>query len=527
MVILKPCATKATVFRVVLFAEVTAALLLGVYMLRHGSSNPDRGWYLFAGRRVYQGALPYRDFAFFQGPLSAYVYGIPALLGWRGVMAGELVSLAMMLVTLGASMRIAYVHGGRLAAVLVPPLLLNALTLWNLMTVKTEPISTMLLVLVAYVLLERELTPRRAGLAWLLALLAVLTRVSMLPILLLVVVGAMYRFRKEPRVLMAFVAGSVSAVALCAGAVAVLGPRNVWFDLVLSQSQRDSQWAPVNSLGVQDAVRLKSAALHLVEQRFPVTFAAGLLGSLWAGVAALRWLRWRRVVEPGAWPALALVGLAMACFLPLLAPRTFNDIYFVPSAVLIAIAVAIVVGRWRASLADTTPAVIAAVVLVSLQLLPFNADYGQYTRGNDPDLARLRAVAQAVRDATPPGKQVVTLDLAVALEAGRDVPDELSMGIFAYYPQQPDDVARRRGLVNLRLFRGLLNRPNVSAAVLSDYSLGVLLSRCSCAYSPNRVLTEAELKGLIPELSQFRLSFTGPPLYGGFSRGSTYVLRRI
>jgi hypothetical protein len=503
----------------------TVALFLGAYMLWHGNGNPDQGWYLLAGHRVYNGALPYRDFAFFQGPLSVYVYGIPSLLGRRGVMAGETVSTAMTLVTLGVAMRIAYVHGGRLAAVLVPLLLLNALTLQTLTTVRTEPISTMLLVLVAYFLLEQELTPRRAALASLAALLAVLARLSMLPMFLLVVGLGMYRFRSDQRVLAAYVVGIASAIVLCVAAVAVLGPGDVWFDLVLSQAQRDSQLVAVEPLNVQEFLRLKCVALLSVELQFPVAFAAGLAGCAWLGVAAWRWLRRRTVVGAGVSPLLVLFGLAAASYLPQLAPRHTYDLYFVPSAAVIAIAVAIVVGRWRASLANVTPAVIAVIALIFLQVLSFSTGDALYTRGSDTDGERLRTVARVVHDVTPSGRQVITLDLAVALEAHREVPDEFSMGIFAYYPRLSDNAARHHGVVNERLFRALLERHDVSTVVLSDLVLGIMFERHWGGLEPNRVLSEAELQRLIPELSQFRLTFTGPPLARGFG-GPTYVLTR-
>ena len=41
-----------------------------------GDLNQDEGWYLLAARNVSDGKLPYRDFAFTQGPMLPVVYSL-------------------------------------------------------------------------------------------------------------------------------------------------------------------------------------------------------------------------------------------------------------------------------------------------------------------------------------------------------------------------------------------------------------------------------------------------------------------
>ena len=48
-----------------------------VFVFR-GELNADEGWYLYAGKLVYQGWMPYHDFAYTQTPLLPYIYGGPA-----------------------------------------------------------------------------------------------------------------------------------------------------------------------------------------------------------------------------------------------------------------------------------------------------------------------------------------------------------------------------------------------------------------------------------------------------------------
>ena len=57
-------------------ALAVAYLALGADFVHFGHINHDEGWYLYASRLVYDGSLPYRDFAFFQAPVLPYLYGL-------------------------------------------------------------------------------------------------------------------------------------------------------------------------------------------------------------------------------------------------------------------------------------------------------------------------------------------------------------------------------------------------------------------------------------------------------------------
>ena len=66
-------------------------VVLGAANLYFGDLNQDEGWYLYAARQVHEGELPYRDFAFTQGPMLPLVYSLayPLVERW-GVAGGRL-----------------------------------------------------------------------------------------------------------------------------------------------------------------------------------------------------------------------------------------------------------------------------------------------------------------------------------------------------------------------------------------------------------------------------------------------------
>ncbi|NLB56843.1 MAG: hypothetical protein GX811_13975, partial [Lentisphaerae bacterium] len=48
-------------------------LALNIYL---GDLNQDEGWYLYAADKVVAGEMPYKDFAYTQGPVMPYVYAL-------------------------------------------------------------------------------------------------------------------------------------------------------------------------------------------------------------------------------------------------------------------------------------------------------------------------------------------------------------------------------------------------------------------------------------------------------------------
>ena len=57
-----------------LLAWLSIAAGLGLALVHAGNVFPDEGWYLYAGQLVADGGVPYRDFAHFQAPLTAYLF---------------------------------------------------------------------------------------------------------------------------------------------------------------------------------------------------------------------------------------------------------------------------------------------------------------------------------------------------------------------------------------------------------------------------------------------------------------------
>lgn len=102
------------------FVWVCLAAVLGIWLVLAGNVFPDEGWYLYAGRLVADGCVPYRDFAHFQAPLGPYLFACAD----GDLFAGRLICLTFGLGAIALALDIARVRGADVlvatALVLVP-----------------------------------------------------------------------------------------------------------------------------------------------------------------------------------------------------------------------------------------------------------------------------------------------------------------------------------------------------------------------------------------------------------------------
>ena len=88
-------------------------LLSGIVFLFYGKLNMDESWYLYASKLVYQGRLPYRDFAFTQMPLLPYIYGIPQFVFGQSLLIGRVTSLFFTLLSFLLALKVAHRYAGK------------------------------------------------------------------------------------------------------------------------------------------------------------------------------------------------------------------------------------------------------------------------------------------------------------------------------------------------------------------------------------------------------------------------------
>ena len=427
-----------------------------------GRLNRDEGWYLYASRLVYEGEVPYRDFAFFQMPLSPYLYGLPQQLFGSSVLVGRFTSLALSAVSMGVGLHLARRFGGTTA---VAGLLLITILNPSLMAAYTSaraeaPSVAFVMVALMFLLVPPRSTYLRLTGAPLALAVATLCRLNFLPAFVL---GAAYTWAtaqataRQRLVAAAVLATPVAAMLLLAS---VAGFDRFWFDVWTSQVSRDTQFdADARSFG--DTL---TATLRLVDLSISTHVLVLVPSVLLGGWIAARWLDgWRpRRPETHASPEgrLALtLALGLVVFLPLLSLRTFEPRYLAPTAAVFAVGVAVALGRGLGEGTEPSRRMLvggfAALLLLALPLI--GNRYPTYVDVRRPDLHGVRQLANQLRDGLPEGTRLVTFDATLAVESGVPLVRGLEMAQFSYWPAFSDEEAARLHVMNGSLLKTVLD----------------------------------------------------------------------
>jgi len=171
-----------TLWRIGLVGGIVLYVSLSLIYILIGQLNADEGFYLLASKLVFQGHIPYRDFAFTQMPLLPYIYGIPQSLFASSIILGRATSVLFSIVAFSI-----WVYIGRRRAGIVGSssiaLLLATFTfgIYYLSIVKTYALLIFLFALTFFFLtfdLNRE-WPRVVALVF--AIAATMVRLSAFP----------------------------------------------------------------------------------------------------------------------------------------------------------------------------------------------------------------------------------------------------------------------------------------------------------------------------------------------------------
>lgn len=391
---------------------LVACAVLGGAAVWMGGLNQDEGWYLYAANLVADGQMPYRDFAFTQGPVLPFVYS--AFTGiWKagGLLGARLFTLALGLVGIlfAAGLARRFVADDRRdeAALIVFFLLAtNLYHLYYLAIPKTYALAGLFVIVGFYLLTFARAHAAAVFGAGLCLALAAGTRISLGALLPVVGVGLLAQRRWSAFAL--FGLGGFGGLAL------VYGP------FLLDAGAR--------------AGLLAAQAYHAGRGGFDLTWTVGSVSRL------VRWyLPVFLVLGLGGFRrARLLLAAFLAVFaVQMLAPFPYED-YQVPILSLLAVFAAV-----NFVSQTTCPAPRALLLVLGLC---FATSFGSpllekwSTNGQDrfwslkkakTELAQLREVAETINALDPGGTTLFTQDLYLAIETGRTVPRGLEMGPFA------------------------------------------------------------------------------------------------
>lgn len=464
--------------------------------LYFGDLNQDEGWYLYTARLVHEGQVPYRDFAFTQGPVMAYAYSLShpvveafGLAGGRLVTALLGFAAALCAALLAGNM---VVSGRKRAAVLLGFILVavNVYQSYFCTIVKTYSLCALLIVLGFLCIVRAN---RRHGAFWAMAsglflVFAAGTRISAGVILPIVFLFLLLGRRSTGRAWFWF--GLGSALAACAVFLPflVVAKENFIYWVVQYHTGRTTG-------GIAAQAVYKAGFISRVVQGYFV--AAGLfvawliarmfrMGGVAEDIAPTVTEADAAIPENASISARMLGGMvwgsvAAVSLVHLSAPFPYDDYQ---AAIFPLFAAALACGLAMIPKSEKAVSWMLLTVFLLSMAAAFSSTINQswfvgqrdriwWRLKSESSLETFRKAGARIRALAGPDQCLLTQDTYLAVESGLRVPHGLEMGPFSYYPEFDADTAARRHVLNAEMFRELLKNTDASVAAISGYGLAI------------------------------------------------------
>ena len=431
----------------------------------------DEGWYLWAGKLVYEGKVLYRDFAFPQPPMLPYVYGLFQLLLGRGLYQGRITTALFALPTFVLSGHIAKRLGGPWTDVVC--LLLQITTLYAATHLfaytATYALAAFLISMAIYLALSSLPETYRNVLATLSLSLAVGVRLSvvaaMVPFALYLITTSHNRKKAGLWVLLTV----LLSLAILFGPFVAASGKVMAYDIFGFHTDRMNPEERIYT--IYRSIKESFAA-------FPVPLALSL-GALLAWATATLRERDQRAMLRRHLPEVTIGLMALALFIAHLIPRTTSSYYNSLQMPLLSILGSVVLVRASKALAKLRMpqwiryAPLALVIALNGTLQGFTLlryDLVAFPLKNQIEI--VRTAAGFLSRSIPPGSALLTFDTHLALESGMEVLPGFEMSIFAYRPAWPTSICRQYRVINNELLlEALRNRADAVAMTTFDLDL--------------------------------------------------------
>ncbi|MCX7853816.1 MAG: hypothetical protein N2383_13695 [Caldilineales bacterium] len=448
---------------------VVSFLVTAAFLFVYREVNLDEGWYLWAARLVYEGQIPYRDFAYPQAPLLPYVYGLFRLVWGQGLYQGRLTTLLLAVGGLTIGYRLTRRRGGAWAGVLFLWLQTTTLVAATYTVAYTAPyaLASALLLLAFHQSLDTAREDRRNILATVAMVAAAATRLSAAAGWAVFLPYLVYSSRQRKRALVRVALTTGVTGGLLFGPFLALGGEVMLYDVFGFHTDR---------MIPEDWPRVRLQSLHDTLRDFGMPFSLMLIGLIGGGIALAR-ARSRWALLQAYLPELAMGLTVLALFVAHLLPRTTMSFYHSLQMPLVAVLgsltmVKLGAGLWRHE--RTRPLLVVLVVL----FLAVHAGW-QFRRVLDyelvrwpprPHIAVVRAAARSIERLVPPGSTILTFATPLVVETDLRLLPGYEMSIFAYRPTWSTAEAQRYRVVNNDRLQAALAQPQPIVA-LTTYDL--------------------------------------------------------
>jgi hypothetical protein len=425
--------------------------------LELGQVNSDEGWYLYASKLVFQGQLPYRDFAYTQMPLLPYVYGVLQIIQ-PSIFWGRLTSILLSMGTLALSVVIARRYAGARAGG-IAALLFAAFTLGIYFDsiVKTYALLSFCFTATLFVLSSKFRDEIKFPLAVIFAFGAALVRLTavffLAPVLMHSLIAARQRATRALILLECAAASWVVAFFLLPDWQAAR------WDLLDSHL---NHWA---GMALSSQINeILSARLPDIAQNFGLVILLGMLSVYFSvRVEGMRYPQGNRL-------PLLIFALGLGLFAAAhLANGLWATEYLVPAATSFLPILAIALSQVYGGLENQSRVLLEGTLIAVLLLLPLTESTEHIDlSGRRLPLAELDQVAAFVDQNSPPADKVLALEaLNVVVDANRATLPGMTLAQFSV--QNVDTAtAQQLHVVNSEMVANAIAQKAARIVILTD-----------------------------------------------------------
>ena len=454
--------------RLSIVAGTEIFLIGGISMLFYGKLNGDEAWYLYAGKLVYEGQIPYRNFAFTQMPLLPYIYGIPQFLFGQGMLVGRATSLFFAILSFLLALKVAHRYSGTTGAGLTAIFLGTFFFgMYNLTIVKTYALVTFFFMLTFFLLSSNLSEAKKYSLAVTSMFLAGVTRLSAMPAAFLILIYVLWVASNHRTRLLAL--GVSSLLSFFTLLVLAMDPGAALWNLWTYHRL----WWGDATLAEKIIAMLVVRPLSMVFGEVAYTFYFLLI--VLFSLLVLRDTALFARVKTYLLRRHEFLAISAAIFLFLLAHiQNGNWLfeYFVPGIFILILILSIGFVKIHTHLKSQPAAqtLIAGMLGFSLVVFPVqqSARWLDFENGQSV-LARTRQISEYVASFTEPDASILVMEaLWISIESGRDPLPGYSMAQFSYLPFEDQEEVREYKLVNFEILRNDIQRGEAKAVILTN-----------------------------------------------------------
>ncbi|MFQ5970363.1 MAG: ArnT family glycosyltransferase, partial [Nitrososphaerales archaeon] len=457
---------------------ISVFVIIGIFHTFFGGMTNDEGFFLYAGKSVFSGKIPYLDFSFTQPPLLPYIYGIPQLLFGPNLYVGRLTSLFFGVLTLIFTAKIVEKFGGKPAVIIALALIsFNPYTIHFLIHTKTYALVAFFMVLSVYFQFAntRIKNPSRSIVSVSLIWLAVGVRLAVLPAAIFLTLYVLYTERKNIRTAVPSLVTALVVGGLLFMPFYIIDQDSLRFNLLgyhLGQSAFFGRAEEINLLSLENIVGEDFS--RVFSNKIPTFFSIvqRFLAILILMFVTLIVLINRRKNFRDDLKFYLIFSLVFSVFLVhFLKVDTQREypVMIVPLAAILAGYGFSEVYRYSNGNFVKYALFLTVTILILFALLAQGYKTEIDVSGDRGPIQEVEEMANYIKKNTPSDGKLLTFSTFTAFQANREVLPGFEMSVYSYYRDWSDDTVQKYNLVNKNLLDQYITSGSASAILITDF----------------------------------------------------------